>query len=406
MKGLDRVLGAIRDEEVVELTRDLVRIPSVFRPGDSTGNEEACARYVADWMGREGFDVEVQEVAPGRPNVIALLGRDGNGPCLMFEGHTDVVTEGDQAEWSHDPFGAELTGGRIYGRGTADMKGGLAAAMVASAAIRRSQVELPGQIMVAALVDEEAGMSGVRHFVHSPLARRVSGAIICEPEENELCLEQKGVFWARLLIHGKMAHGAMPYAGVNPIGGLGWLLTAVSKLERRLRRQAGRNRYLGWPSLTPTIVRGPVAGVPQNNVIPSRAEAILDIRLIPGLSPEKVLQGLEGLCRAAEERQAGLSVKIETLGFTRPPTRVERSAPLVQAMAKAIRRVSGLRPRYGGVPGSTDGTVLFTEGGIPIVTCGPGLRQIPHQVDEYVEVGELCQAARIYAAAACFFFGG
>ena len=206
---LDAALARVDQSELIELTRDLVRIPSVVRPDRSAGEGEV-ARYVERWLRREGLGVEVHEVAPGRPNVIAWLGDKGSGRSLLLEGHTDVVTEGDPSEWRHPPFAAELADGRIYGRGAADMKGGLAGAMIAAAAIRRSGVPLRGRLVVGALVDEEADMLGARHFCTTPIGRELDAAIICEPEQNEICLEQRGVVWARVAIRGRMGHGAMP----------------------------------------------------------------------------------------------------------------------------------------------------------------------------------------------------
>lgn len=127
---LSNALSRVDPGELVALTRDLVRIPSVVRPGEAGATEAAVAAHVEAWLRREGFAVEVQEVAPGRPNVLGSLGDAAAGPTLLLEGHTDVVTEGDVAEWRHPPFEAEEVDGRIYGRGAADMKAGLAAAMV------------------------------------------------------------------------------------------------------------------------------------------------------------------------------------------------------------------------------------------------------------------------------------
>ena len=142
-----------------------------------------------------------------------------------------------------------------------------------------------------------------------------------------------------------------------------------------------------------------MAGEPQTNVIPSGAEVVVDARLIPGLAPETVLARLEDLGRRAEATWPGLRVGVEAVAPPRPATRVDRDEPVVRALHWAMAAVTGRRPRYGGVPGSTDGTILHTEAGIPIVTCGPGNRRIPHQVDEHVEVEALHDAARAYAAA-------
>jgi succinyl-diaminopimelate desuccinylase len=401
--ALSQVLRKIDADEVMELTRALVRIPSVYRPGDPEATEARVAAFVESWFRREGFDVEVQDVAPGRPNVIGSLGEKRSGQrSLLLEGHTDVVTEGDPAEWSRPPFGAELVDGRIYGRGTADMKSGLAAAMVAAAAFRRAGVGLKGKLVVGALVDEEDGMIGVRHLCQTAVGRELDAAIICEPEENELCLEQRGVVWVRFRVRGKMAHGAMPEAGVNPIACLGRLLAAAPGLERRLRKVCEKSRYLRPPTVTPTIVQGPPArvGVPQSNVIPAVAEATFDIRLTPGIGEDGVRAELEEICRQAAAAQPGIKIEWEPVNAFRLATKVDRAEALVEAMVRGVKQAARRAPRYGGVPGSTDGTILRMQLGIPIVTCGPGDRLIPHQVDEFVSTDEIVEAAKIYVASA------
>jgi len=396
-------LACIDRDELVDLTRDLIRIPSVVRPGDPASTEGAAARHVEQWLAKQGLDLEVQDVAPGRPNVVAWLGDSESGPSLLLEGHTDVVTEGNPAEWTHAPFAAELVDGRIYGRGAADMKSGLAAAMVAAVAIKRSGAALRGRLVVGALVDEEGDMLGVKHLCTTAIGRGLGAAIICEPEQNELCLEQRGVVWARIAIRGRMAHGAMPEAGVNPITALGALLHEVPALERRLRKLCRRSPHLRPPTVTPTIVRAPLQGVEQSNVIPSGARAVLDVRLTPGPDEAAVAREIDATCRTAMARCPGSTISWEPVNGFRLATRVERSEPLVRAMVKAVRQATGRRAVFGGVPGSTDGTILRMQLGIPIVTCGPGNRLIPHQADEYVEVDELVDAAKIYVASALNF---
>ena len=403
MTALSTLLAKIDADEVVELTRALIRIPSVHRPGDPDANESRVAAFVEAWLRREGFGVEVQAVAPGRPNVIGWIGEKAPGRhSLLLEGHTDVVTEGDPADWTWPPFAAEMVDGRIYGRGAADMKSGLAAAMVAGAAFIRAGITPRGKLVVGALVDEEDGMIGVRHLVDSPIGRELDAAIICEPEENELCLEQRGVVWARFRVRGKMAHGAMPEAGINPISCLGVILREAPALERRLRRVCERSRYLRPPTVTPTVIQGPArgVGVPQSNVIPAVAELVLDVRLTPGIDADGMRTELEAVCRKAEGAYPGVKVEWEAINSFRLATRVDKSEELVQAMIGGVKAGAGRSPRYGGVPGSTDGTILRMELGIPIVTCGPGNRLIPHQVNEYVDAAEIVEAARIYVASA------
>jgi succinyl-diaminopimelate desuccinylase len=400
---LSAALAHVDEAELVALTRDLVRIPSVIRPGEPDATEAAVAAYVERWLRKEGVEVEVQPVAAHRPNVLGWIGERGRGPCLLLEGHTDVVTEGDPREWRHPPFSGALAEGRVWGRGAADMKGGLAAAMIALAALKRSGVPLGGRLVVGALVDEEADMLGVKHLCTTPIGREIDAAIICEPEQNELCLEQRGVVWARVTVRGRMAHGAMPEAAVNPIAGLGALLAEAPRLERRLRRLCRASRYLRPPTVTPTVVKSPLHGAPQANVIPSAAEATLDIRLTPGPEEAAISAEIDRACRAVTRRVPGATAEWRAPAGIRVATQVSRREPLVAAMAAAVRQVTGRAAVFGGVPGSTDGTILRMVRGIPIVTCGPGNRLIPHQVDENVEVAELVEAARIYVASVLNF---
>jgi succinyl-diaminopimelate desuccinylase len=397
--SVQAALGRVDPDELVALTRELIRLPSVVRPGDPEATEARVAEHVRQWLEREGFGLEVQRVAPGRPNVVAWLDGDPGARTLLLEGHTDVVTEGDPRAWTYPPFGAELVDGRIYGRGAADMKGGLAAAMVAAAAIKRSRVRFRGRLVVGALVDEEGDMLGVKHLCQTPIGRALTAAIICEPEDNELCLEQRGVVWARVTARGRMAHGAMPEAGLNPITALGALLREAPGMQRRLRRLCARSRHLRPPTVTPTVVQAPVEGVPQSNVIPGLAHATLDIRLTPGPDEAAVAAEIDAACRRAMTAVPGVAVEWHPLSGYRLATRVEESEAVVQAMLKGVKQATGRRARFGGVPGSTDGTILRMQLGTPIVTCGPGARSIPHQVDEHVEVAQLVDAARIYVAA-------
>lgn len=396
------IIARVDPGELVALTRDLVRIPSVVKHGDPAMTEAAVAGFVERWLEKEGFEVEVQQVAPGRPNVLGRIGDRRGGRTLLLEGHTDVVTEGDPRAWTYPPFAAELVDGRIYGRGAADMKGGLAAALIAAATIKRSGVPLGGSLVVGALVDEEGDMLGAKHLCATPAGQELTAAIICEPERNELCLEQRGVVWACVTVQGRMAHGAMPEAGINPAVGLAEVVRQARALERRLRRLCERSRHLRPPTVTPTVVQAPVDGLPQSNVIPARGLAILDVRLTPGPDVAAIAAEIDRTCRDAA---AAAEVEIEwaPLNGYRLPTRVDRREPLVRAMENAVHQATGRRAKFGGVPGSTDGTILRTQLGIPIVTCGPGDRLIPHQVNEFVDVDELVAAARIYVASSLNF---
>jgi succinyl-diaminopimelate desuccinylase len=424
---IERLLREVKKEELIKLTQDLIRIPSV-RSQKEGSNEEKVAIFLSHLLEEMGFAVVVEEVEPGSPNVIAVLQGESDGPCLMFECHTDVVTEGDASEWKYGPYEGRLVGSRIYGRGACDTKGNLAAAIKAVQAISQSGISFKGRILLGILVDEEGMMTGVKHFIRQGWANGVNAAIICEPVDNHLCITQKGALRAELVTTGKMSHGAMPLAGLNPIPPMISILEKMRQLEEEEIERLGKDIFLGYPSITPTVLQAPVKGEPQLNVIPFQCRALLDIRTVPGQPHEALKKQLEEIVKE-EERSVNASLDSgplreirETLETSlskgisfqsklnvfedRPWTKTPREERIVQAVSKAIQSVTGREPTYGGVLGATDGTFLSAWAGIPIVTIGAGKWMIPHQKDEWVSVEELELTAKIYAASALEFLNG
>ena len=417
---IDNVLAAVDSAEVIDLTTRLVRCNSVWDPAAGT-SEAAAAEIAAGWARDRGFDVTMETVAPGRPNVIVRWVA-GPGPrTLMFEGHTDVVTPGDVASWRFDPFGAEIENGRMYGRGTNDTKGNLAAMLVAMAALKRSGAPLCGAIVGGVLCDEEGMMRGVRDFIERGHADEVTAAVICEPQDGLICTAQKGALRARFTVQGCMSHGAMPLAGLNPAPAVARIIDGLAVLEAEAAATFGRDDLLGWPSFTPTVVQAPSQGAPQLNVVPGEAEILVDIRTTPGQDHADIQKALEQLAarstRAvaahyqALDRQLGIerrqrvTVAVEVLS-DRPCTHTDDDDPVVAAALRASHRVNGREPAIAGVPGATDGTFLWALKNIPIVTMGAGDRQVPHQVDEWVDLDQLVETARIYALTALFYLAG
>ena len=402
---LEDVLNEIDREDLVGLAQDLIRIPSVYRPEQADGNEARVARFVADYLGRSGFGVQVEDVAPGRPNVWALWEGDRPGKTLLFEAHTDVVTEGRAEDWVHPPFRAERVGGRIYGRGACDTKSNLAAAVVAVRAIRDSGVPFPGSLILCHPVDEEGMMAGIKAFIERGHADGVDAAVICEPEENQLCIKQKGAVRVEVTLRGTMAHGAMPQSGVNPVTRAARFVVAVEELEREEVERHGKDSFLGYTSLTPTILMGPDCGEPQINVIPASVYVALDIRTVPDQSHRDLVERLEAVIAKLASEDPYFDATLEVIE-ERPPTETRKDEPLVRAMARAHDHLTGEQPAYNGVPGATDGTFLHAWAGIPIVTTGAGDREIPHHTDEWVDEEELLTTCKLYAATAMYYAYG
>lgn len=414
---ITRVLNEVVPDELISFTSDLVKINSVWDPMAGTSEQQA-AELAAGWAEAQGFVVEMNQVVPGRPNAVVTWTAGPGQRTLMFEGHTDVVTPGDILAWHYDPFGAEIVGRRMYGRGTNDTKGNLAAMLVGMASLKRSGVELAGTIIGGVLCDEEDQMLGVQDFIRRGHADSVTGAIICEPQDGLICTSQKGAIRARYTITGRMSHGAMPLSGLNTAPAVARLIEALHEMELTAIEGTGRDEHLGWPSFTPTVIRAPIAGVPQLNVMPRKAQVLVDIRTVPSQSHQTIRDELAVLAADVENwvrkhyeeydrllhvgRHHDLSVAVEFM-TDRPCTLTDVNDPVVLAADWATRQVWEGEPVYAGVPGATDGTYLWALKDIPIVTMGAGDRQVAHQVDEWVDLDQLIETAKVYALAALHY---
>lgn len=389
-------------DAAIALTQALVRLPTVCS-AESATVEQPAAELVAEVMRGFGWQVHVVDVAPGRPNVVGIVEGRGPGRTLMFEGHTDVVTAGDSAGWSFDPFSGDIVDGRLLGRGSADMKSGLAAMIHAARAVELAGFD--GRILLGALADEEGMMMGAKYFATHQATRLapagIDGVIVCEPEGGEICAVAKGAIRLSVEFTGVMAHGAMPHQGRNPLPAVASFIIGIGELERQLSEEFGEHRHLGLLYLTPTVL---AAGDPaQLNVIPAVAGVYLDIRTIPGVDHRILLTLIEELAETIAA-DTELTTRIEVID-DRPPVDTPQDAPVVEALASAHRAVTGSKAVFGGVPGTTDGTILTRDAGLDTVVYGPGGKWIAHQADEFVEVSDIVTCARVYAKAAQIFLG-
>lgn len=397
--AITRALTHLRGDEAAlnAFLIAFVRTPSVHDPAAGT-TEEGAARLVRDLLDGWGWSPRWEEVATGRPNVVATLrgARAATGRHLILEGHTDVVTPGDPTRWTHPPFAAVLEDGRLYGRGTADMKGGVAAALFAARAIQRTGADFAGTLTLAIVADEEGMMLGIKDFVARGHADGATAALICEPEGGRVCIAQKGALRLHIRAQGRMAHGAMPESGANPLPALAHFLGECAALEAALQAEHGSHPYLGKPYLTPTVLAADTPA--QLNVIPAEADAYLDVRTTPATPHAALLAALRLRADRTERAFPGRRIAITVLE-DRPPTDTAPDEPLVTAIVAAHLAEHGAQPPFGGVPGATDGTILWRERRIPIVTYGPGDVTIPHQVNEFVRLSEVHAAARVYVRA-------
>jgi succinyl-diaminopimelate desuccinylase len=388
-EAAEKVLAQIDEQEIVEFLQGLVRVPSVNPPGDVREGISYCANKLA----AEGFDIEYVTEEEEKPNLLASLS-NGNGPTLLFNAHIDVVPTGDENNWSHPPFGAELVDGKVYGRGAGDDKASVTAQVMAAVALARSGVQINGKLIVNEVADEEVGGAlGAQLCAKDP---RVTPdyVIVGEQTLNRVCLGEKGGAGCNVTVYGRAAHGALPWEGVNAIDGMGKVIVALqNELQPKL---AERTHPLFKPSSsTISLITGGV----KANVVPDMCQIYVDRRTVPGETPEGVRQEIDEIAQKAIEGVAGLRVEVE-LGPMggREAHHCDLEDPLPQAMLKA-NEFLGFNPEPTGFSMGTDGRHFVAEG-YPAIVYGPGDPALAHQPDEWVGVDEVVDATKAYALAA------
>lgn len=430
--SVDALLARIeaKRDEVTALTQELVRIPTVNPPGDAY---EACARHVGERLARRGFAVEYVRAhgAPGdndrhpRINVIARWQASTAGECVHFNSHIDVVEPGPG--WTHDPFAAALVQGRVYGRGTCDMKGGLASSIIACESLIESGLPLAGALEISGTVDEESGgFSGVGYLAERGYfsAPRVHHVIIPEPlGVDRICLGHRGVWWGEVETRGRIAHGSMPFLGDSAIHHMS---AFIQLLETRLQPSL-RQRHTAEPVEPPGArvstlninsihggqveqtysqdARGWPTGDLPAPVVAHSCRAVLDRRFIAEENLEAVRQEIVDMLDELRQTRPGFDYAIrDIMSFV--PTATPRDAPVVEATARAIARVLGREPRYIASPGTYDQKHIVRSGKLQhCIAYGPGILDLAHQPDEYVGVQELVDSAQIMALAALSLTG-
>lgn len=418
-KTIDRLFARIdaKRDELVDLTRDLVRFPTVNPPGESY---DACAHFLGERCQAHGFAVEYlrAEGAAGdsdaypRTNMVARREGAAPGPCVHFNGHIDVVAPGEG--WQVDPFAGVVRDGRVYGRGACDMKGGIAAAVIAVEALIEEAGPLPGALEISGTVDEETGgYAGVAwlaergHF--SP--PRVDHVIIPEPLNKDcVCLGHRGVWWAELEVKGRMAHGSMPFLGVSAIRGMGAFMAKVeSELYPRLNQRRTRMPVIPEGARQSTLnfnsVHGGLAELATDGGYPAALVAdscrlVLDRRYLIEESEDEVKSEIRDLLDEVAREHPEFDYRLRDL-WSVPPTMTEADAPVVRALSQEIKRVLGAPARHVASPGTYDQKHVMRVGNLrDCVAYGPGILELAHQPNEYVGIDDMVDAAKVMAAAA------
>lgn len=383
---------AVDPDEVLRFARALISAPSE-NPG---GTEDQVAGVAGELLA--GLDARPRTIRSdaGRPSVVARTGEAAR-PKLAWNGHLDVVPAGDPSSWAHPPFAGELVEGRLVGRGAVDMKGAIASAIAAVAAIRRAGVELGGVLELHLAADEElAGVHGTRVLWERGLLDQ-DACIVGEPTELRLGLAERGGAWITAVAHGRAAHGSTPHLGVNAITSMARLLLRLSEvLPDREHPLVGR----------PTVSAAIVSGGSAPNVVPDRCELDVDRRIVPGeTSAAEVLEPFERLAADIAAQHPEVELKFRLREWT-DAAEAPGDSVIARICREAVRAETGATPSDHGFTGITDARFYINEARIPTVILGPGSLTVAHTANESVELADLVTAARVYVRAFVGFLGG
>jgi succinyl-diaminopimelate desuccinylase len=388
----DAVLNQVEKlkPNLLDLVQKLIRIPSENPPGD----EQDVAQLLSGVLSEIGFKVDQYEVASKRINVAATLRGKGEGRSILFNGHTDVVPAGPRELWKKDPFGGEFDGTRIWGRGSADMKGALASMVIALRALADSDVALGGDVVLHAVVDEEANSLGTKYMVEKNLAK-ADLAIVAEGsvanESIYIRPSVRGICWLTVKTVGRAAHASNPANGVNAILGMSKLLLALENL--RLPHEP--HKILPSPTISPgTVIRGGI----KTNVIPPECYADVDIRTVPGMNKNEVLSSVRDVIDRIQKENPGLTANITNVIWG-APAEIPMDHYLVQVAKRATKRVTGYEPEFRGGYGTNDSRLLINDAKIPTLCgFGPGddSQSNAHGPNENVSLASLLTFAKIY----------
>ena len=363
-------------DDVISLLADLVRIPSVC------GEEGKVAEFIAEWLRKKGLPVEILDVKPGRPNVLSRLKGPEDGPCIMLNGHMDTVLPG--GGWMHYPFGAEIENGRMYGRGTIDMKSGLAAMLSAAVECKEEGLPKRGEVIVAAVVDEESLDWGSYALVQGGITDGVDLAMISEATDLNVVTAHRGRTVLEVVVHGKAAHSMWPDHGVSAIQNAAVLINSLSKLSSPTHPRMGRS------TVNVLKIDG---GQEDVMLVPDRCRIVVDRCLVPGHNSKQALEDLSNLIK-----EIGINATASFIARETPfcdPFEIPEEHEFVKMVVAAATKALGSTPGIEYHEGPCDSCILVNPGNVPTIEFGPSGGRL-HESDEFVELESVKKTTEVY----------
>jgi len=400
-------------DDLIALTQELIRIPTLNPPGE---NYRDICEYLARRLKTHGFVVQMirAEGTPGdsekfpRWNIVARHEGSNVGECVHFNSHTDVVEIGKG--WSLDPFGGDLHDGKIYGRGACDMKGGLAASIIAAETFIELFPDYAGSIEISGTADEETGgYGGVAYLAEKGFYEKVDHVIIPEPlNKDRICLGHRGVWWAEIETHGEIAHGSMPFLGDCAVRHMGAVMRemedklypalAAKRTDMPVVPEGARQSTMNINSLHggQTEPDADFTGLPSA-CVPDSARMVIDRRYLVEESQDDVEEEVKGILDGLVKDRPNFRYDLREL-WSVSPTMTDKDAPVVKSVSSAINQVMGKQPEYVVSPGTYDQKHIDRIGKLKnCIAYGPGILEMAHKPDEYIVVDDMLVSAKVMA---------
>ena len=372
----------INKKKINKLLQDLVKIDSV-NPSLVSGaaGEADIAEYLREWMTARGMEATITEIEPGRVNAVGVLKGSGGGKSMMLNGHTDTV---GVDYMTIDPFDPKIEGNKLYGRGSADMKGGLAASMAAIDVIIEQGIELRGDIVLAGVCDEEYASIGTEHLMKDV---HVDAAIVGEPTEQNIQVAHKGFAWIDVVTHGFAAHGSAYKIGVDAIAKMGHVLIGLEALQSILEED--HHQLVGPGSVHASII----SGGQELSTYPDKCKLEVERRLIPGEKREDIEIEMQNLLKSLSEGDPKFKADYE-ITFYRGPMEISPEEEICRLL-REVSKKNGVEPRFVGGSGWMDTQIIYDKG-IPAVAYGPSGEGY-HGAVEWVDLDTVYHVATVQA---------
>lgn len=399
-----RIIAAVDEQkdDLIAFFRELLQCRSF------TGKEqEVAAKLIGGLRARGMAEVELVERTPGRPNVLAYYRGAEEGPTCTFNGHLDVLPPQDYASWDHPPFAADMEDGRIYGRGTVDMKTGTFSSFFAGLILQQLKVPIRGQVLFTGVCDElVCGNDGILYLIEKGYIKKEHPedfGINCEPTDlRELEMATKGVLRADILVKGKGAFNARPYLGISAIDKAVKFIEAVQQLHQEISTDPAFTH----PLLAPRTVQvAMIQGGEASNLVPEQVKMTVTRRMHPGETEEGCLADYQRIIDRLHAEDPEFVAEIHPWPGFRPPVEVSMDIPLVDAVRKALKLASGTNLQLTGSEGGTDASHVVARTGIPMPVFGPGDHNLLGTNQEHVKVEDFLNAIKTYALTVYYMMG-